>query len=140
MSVGDKSRWTTSDAIPYGSDEFFPVAPGATPLTPPSYPDVRPFEPHPWIPSGIDSAVFAGDELNGRGVNWDREVWGWTDSALSTPTMMGNDNLDSDLPDDTHQTVDVWVQREKRFLMLARDWNKTRAAGRRGTLDAEHPR
>jgi hypothetical protein len=134
MSAGDKSRWTSFEAIPYGSDHFFPTAPNYEGS--PEYPDVRPFEPHPWLPSGIDDAPFAGDEVNGVGINWPREVWGWDSSETSRPTAMaGPGNTTSGLPEDVGQTVDVWVVREKLRINVPRDRNKVRAAGFRGTKE-----
>lgn len=100
---------------------------------PPSYPDFRPYVPHPWLPAGINDAFFAGDELNGMGINWPRSYGVWDDIALSQPTVMtAANNFDPELPGEIGQTVDIWVQSEKRTIVLQRDFTKTRAEGRRG--------
>ena len=126
--------------IPYGSDHFYPTWPDYTGEVP-SYPDFRPSDPHPWLPAGINDAYFAGDELNGSGINWPREEWGWTDGGLSRPTMLaGTGNNDPTLPHEDGQTVDMWVAREKLFFKLPRDYSKTKAAGRAGHIDRRHPR
>jgi hypothetical protein len=126
--------------IPYGSDHFYPTWPEYTGDIP-SYPDVRPYEPHPWLPAGINDCFIAGDEMNGAGVNWPREEWGWTDSALSRPTVLAAaGNTDPDVPHEDGQTVDMWIGREKRLIALPRDYSKSRAAGRAGHIDRRHPR
>ena len=128
--------------IPYGSDHFYTTWPTFTGELP-SYPDYRTYdEPGaPWTPSGINDSYFAGDELNGAGINWPREVWGWDDIALSRPTVLaGSGNDDPNMPHEDGQTVDMWIGREKRELFVARDFDKVRAAGRRGHVDRRHPR
>lgn len=126
--------------LPYGSDHFFPTWPDYTGEVP-SYPDWRPDVPHPWLPAGMNSTVLAGDEMNGGGVNWPREVYGWDDIELSRPTVLAaSGNPDPGLPHEDGQTVDMWVGREHRFLKLPRDYNKSRAAGRAGHIDGRHPR
>lgn len=126
--------------LPYGSDHFYPTWPTWTGEID-TYPDWRMYQPHPWLPAGVNDAPFAGDELNGAGVNWPREVWGWDDITLSRPTVLaGVGNTDPEVPHEDGQTVDVWVVRERRTTVLARDRNKARAAGRAGTVDERHPR
>lgn len=128
--------------IPYGSDHFYLVWPTYTGELP-DYPDWRTYQPSPWLPAGINSAAFAGDELNGGGVNWPREVWGWDDIELSRPTvLLGPGNFDdvSGLAYENGQTVDAWIGREKRVLAIQRDHDKVKAAGRAGTIDERHPR
>jgi hypothetical protein len=121
---------------PFGSDMFPPWS-----GTPPAYPDFRPNEPHPWLPAGMNSTVVSGDELNGGGINWDREVWVWDDIRLSRPTLMAaTGNTDPNVPSVDGQTVDLWVARERRDVFVPRDPRKVRANGRRGHLDERHPR
>jgi len=100
---------------------------------PPDYPDFRPYEPHPWLPAGVNSTAVALDELNGMGLNWTRSYDIFDDIVLARPTVMtGPNNFDPAMPGEVGQTIDAWVVREKRTIMLQRDFSKTKAAGWRG--------
>jgi hypothetical protein len=128
--------------IPYGSDHFVMTWPTWTGDLP-DYPDWRAYDDPaaPWTPGSINDCVIAGDEMNGGGVNWPREVWGWDDIVLSRPTVLaGAGNTDPTLPHESGQTVDTWIGRENRTYKLPRDHNKTKAAGRAGHIDERHPR
>jgi hypothetical protein len=106
----------------------------AVPLSePPSYPDFRPDTPHPWLPAGLNSTPISGQEYNGIGQNWPRFYESWDDVVLPRPTVMAAvGNPDIAMPNEAGQTVDLWVMREKRKIVLSRDFNKVRARGRRG--------
>lgn len=106
---------------------------------PPGYPDPRPFFPHPYIPCGLNDAAIACDEIDGRGVNTVRYATFWDDIAFKKGHILINGNGMPGMPGETGTTIDLWVQREKREMIVARDplRRRIRATGFRGHAEGE---
>lgn len=80
---------------------------------------------HPKYYQGINSTGFALDEMNGPGLNDTIYTVMWDSAVVISPTAF---TLDAILG----QTIDVWVQRERRLVYVPRERRWDRAAGRRG--------
>lgn len=102
----------------------------------PEYPEFRPSWPHPRLYAGLNSMPVNSDEMNSSGLNTELFAVRWNEFPFGRPTVMApTTNLDPNLPNDAGQTVDAWVVKENRTLHVARERNRERASGFRGTLD-----
>lgn len=100
---------------------------------PPSYPDPRPYFPHPYIPAGLNDAPIAGDDVNGGGLNTVRYATFWDDVLLSRATIVMKAGTPEDgIPLEYGMTVDYWVGRERTRFVVPPERARLRASGYRG--------